>query len=163
MQNSKLENKLCKTCGAPVDGTEDKIETLFNFWKKKPGEFNFTSLGERVLIEKLVKQFGYDKVMEAFIEASAEPQRMKISYVRGILKGEFQKAITQKNVTEGNQLKRDLNKRDAAEGLGLPAVSEFLKQLNPVAEKPMKNEDYKNSDEYLRKKKEFEESLKAQK
>ena len=152
--------KLCKTCGAPVDGTDDEIESLFNLWKKMPGEFNMVSLGERILIEKIIMQFGKEKVRAAFIEASAEPGRMKISYVRGILKGEYQKSFTKKNVIEGNQLKNDLNKKEAAAGLGLPAVTELLKQLTPAPTQVNKNDDYKKSEEYLKKKKEYEESLK---
>lgn len=159
-----MNNNNCRVCGAPLNiKDEDKIQLLFNMWKRQPGEFTFTSLAERILCERLIKEWGYEKVKEAFIEAGSERERMKLSYVRGILRKENQKVITQRNVNESNEFKKELNSKTA--GAGLPALTNLLKELNdkhrPKA--AAVNDDYKKSAEYLRKKSDFENSLKERK
>jgi hypothetical protein len=98
----------CPVCGADLQNPgSDRIAALFDLWKSVKTDMILLNMGQRMFAERLVKEYGYQKVFDAFVEACAETERMKLSYVRGILKGEYQKEHIKKEKAEAQAKARE--------------------------------------------------------
>jgi len=101
----------CKVCGAYQNDLHRKqVNDLFMLWQENGEETIKLPIGLRVLCGRLIEKFTYDKVREAFIQASLDPSRMTVAYVRGILlKKEQQETIN------GHKLAAEKNRAEAEE------------------------------------------------
>ena len=66
------------------------------------------TMGDRRIVEQLLKDTDNDQqiVRDAFLEARAQ-KKESLAYVREIVKNSYQKKITQKNITEGEKIKKE--------------------------------------------------------
>lgn len=75
------------------------------------------TMGERMIIEKMLNEFDYETVRDAFTEScGVESQKRTLNYVRAIARQLFTKKSAEKNEIEGNKFKADLNKKNVLGG-----------------------------------------------
>jgi hypothetical protein len=159
-------SRKCPVCGAERKISSDKIMDLFLLWKQpEPGkDYLLLSMGERMFVERLRKQYGYEKLYDAFVEACADPERMSLAYVRGILRGEVQKAAVSKEKAEAKSIENGV-KSIEKEGvkIGDFDFSEILKPKEQVQVQEQVQEQVKPKREPIDREKaqrEFERNLK---
>jgi hypothetical protein len=170
-QGSSAAARKCPVCGAERKLHSDQIMDLFLLWEQpEPGkDYLLLSMGERMFVEKLVKQYKYQTVYDAFVEACAEPDRMSLAYVRGILRGEVQKAAVSKAKAEAGRMAQSAKGIEKEGKIGDFDFSEILRKgqsaegTEQVQEQVQEQEQVKPKREPIDREKaqrEFEQNLK---
>lgn len=97
------EKLLCPVCGADVKMDFKQVKSLFRLWNHE--EDKQVNIGQKVLLGRLIKKFGYTAVREAFIQASIDAARMTLPYVRGILLKKAEAKAKAEEILEAQKLK----------------------------------------------------------
>lgn len=96
-------DKTCPICGGDLTGNVQQIKALFELWTDDPK----LNTGVKVITGRLIKKFGYEAVREAFIQASLDPKRTTLPYVRGILMKKAEAKAKAEALNQAKQLKAD--------------------------------------------------------
>ncbi len=146
----------CPLCGADMASMDKShpVKLLFLLW-------DISSIGtaQRIIAGRLLKEYGYDMLREAFLEASMRGHQT-LAYVTGILKKQNQQAQIKKEqqIAKENIYKNKQMNDEPVNVEGLPAVKEFLNSLK-LQPTTGSIENYKQSEDYLKKKNAFEAEL----
>lgn len=137
--------------------TTGQVKQLFELWFDNP-QINKAA---RIITGRLINEYGYEKVEEAFLEAATKEQ-YKLAYVRGILKRQAEKMAVQKKIYEAHKLKKEteaISKQPTK--IGGFDFSELLYKNKPTKENNL--DDYKKTDAYKKAKQDFENNLNGEK
>lgn len=98
--------QICPICGGDLTADVQQVKALFELWSddKESPKLN---TGIKVLTGRLIKRFGYEAVREAFIQASLDPARATLPYVRGILMKKAEAKAKAEALNQAKQLKAD--------------------------------------------------------
>ena len=102
---SEPKKNICPACGADITLDFKQVISLFGLWTDEPK----VNTGAKVLTGRLIKQFGYDAVREAFIQSCVDDKRMTLAYVRGVLLKKHQQQTIKKNIADSDKFKKELN------------------------------------------------------
>lgn len=124
-----IRKETCPICGNRLDQPfEDKILKLFALWKNQRGEYLIISSGQREFAQNLIDEYSYENVKEAFIEACSSTDRMKLNYVRGILRIKAQKKKTEAEILEAKKKASEVKKIEEQKKIGGFDFSEITKK-----------------------------------
>jgi hypothetical protein len=131
---------------------EQQTTNLFKLWFDEPK----LNQAARIITGRLLKEYGYEKVKEAFLEAASKEQ-YKLAYVRGILVKKAEAEAIKKNKAEAAKLKQSAERIEQSNVGGFD-FSEFRQKA-----KPKTDESYKETEEYKKSKQQFLNDLKGTK
>ena len=105
-----LSDKKMELIYSLLDRIKDNVMLLMSVaWRR----VNNITLAERNIVEKMLNEYDYEIVRDAFEESVAqEPSKRTLAYVRAVAKQLYSKKCSEKNEIEGNKFKADLNKKD---------------------------------------------------
>lgn len=103
IDNNQNNIQTCPICGGDLTTDYKQVKALFELWTDDPK----LNTGVKVLTGRLIKKFGYEAVREAFIQASLDPARATLPYVRGILMKKAEAKAKAEALNQAKQLKAD--------------------------------------------------------
>lgn len=133
-----------------------EVKKLFELWFDEPK----INQAARIITGRLITEYGYDNVTEAFLEAASKEQ-YKLAYVRGILKKKKEQAAIKQNrllAQKQNELIKGIEGQKNNDWSGI--FDEFKKknhQSNP------NDKNYKNDEGYKKAEQQFLNDLNGKK
>lgn len=133
-----------------------EVKKLFELWFDEPK----INQAARIITGRLITEYGYDNVTEAFLEAASKEQ-YKLAYVRGILKKKKEQAAIKQNrqmAQKQSELIKGIEKEKNNNWDGI--FDEFKKknhQSNP------NDKNYKNDEGYKKAEQQFLNDLNGKK
>lgn len=134
-----------------------EVKKLFELWFDEPK----INQAARIITGRLIAEYGYENVTEAFLEAASKEQ-YKLAYVRGILKKKKEQAAIKQNrllAQKQNELIRGIEEQKNNNWGGI--FDEFKrKNTQSISEE---KRDYKNDEGYKKAEQQFLNDLNGKK
>ena len=143
-----------------------EAQQLMAIWGRSPN-----NNGEYFAIEKLLNDYTFEELKKAFYKVAersgADKGKLNLAYVRGVAKGMREDAEKLKAKEDAERLKAEKQKQKLEDlrntesnSEGVPIFKELIEQFSKAKTPAKSQTDYKETEEYKNKKREFEQKLK---
>lgn len=134
-----------------------EVKKLFELWFDEPK----INQAARIITGRLIAEYGYENVAEAFIEAASKDQ-YKLAYVRGILKKKKEQAAIKQNRLIAQKQSELIKETEGQKNNYWNGIFDEFKKKN-IYSIPEGERDYKNDEWYKKAEQQFLNDLNGKK
>lgn len=134
-----------------------EVKKLFELWFDEPK----INQAARIITGRLIAEYGYENVAEAFIEAASKDQ-YKLAYVRGILKKKKEQAAIKQNRQMAQKQSELIKGIEKEKNNNWDGIFDEFKKKN-IYSIPEGERDYKNDEWYKKAEQQFLNDLNGKK